>query len=49
MQTVLDVPTTSPPPISEADAQRAADTYLAAALGAEYCALSGFYGNGRWY
>jgi hypothetical protein len=48
MQTTLDRPTTSPPTISEADAQRAAQAYLTEALGAEYAATRGAYVNGRW-
>jgi len=49
MQTTLEITTISPPAVSETEAQRAADAYLAAALGSDYCALSGFSGQGRWY
>lgn len=48
MQATLDIPTTLTPPISQADAQRTANTYLLNTLGAEYCAVSGAYENGLW-
>lgn len=48
MQATLAVPTTSPPTVSQADAQRIVDTYLIQTLGAEYRASSGTYGNGLW-
>jgi hypothetical protein len=49
MENTLEMTTTSPPTVSETEAQQAADAYLATALGAEYRALSGFSGQGRWY
>jgi hypothetical protein len=48
MQATLDIPTVNPPRVSEDAAQRAADTYLADALGPEYHATNGAYQRDRW-
>lgn len=49
MQATLVSITTGTSGVSESEAQRTADTYLATTLGIAYFADAGFYANGRWY
>jgi hypothetical protein len=48
MQATLDIPISSPSPVNEDTALRAAQVYLAGTLGADYVTTRGFYKNGCW-